>query len=58
MILATIDEQFKKLLDNEHDLILFKPVKRKQMCQCCSWSKTNKHIKICEYEFPIITFVE
>jgi hypothetical protein len=28
MVLATIDEQFKKLilLDDEHDLILFKPV--------------------------------
>jgi hypothetical protein len=36
MVLATIDEQFKKLilLDDEHDLILFKPVEWKQMHRC------------------------
>jgi hypothetical protein len=33
MVLATIDEQFLKLilLDNEHDLILFKLMEQKQM---------------------------
>ncbi len=58
MVLATIDEQFGKLLDNKHDLILFKPMEWKQKRQFHSWCKTNKHIKICEYEFPIIIFVK
>ncbi len=36
MVLATIDEQFGKfiLLENEHDLTLFKLVERKQIHQC------------------------
>jgi hypothetical protein len=38
IVLATIDEQFGKfiLLDNEHDLTLFKLVERKQMHHCDS----------------------
>jgi hypothetical protein len=60
MVLATIDEQFGKfiLLDNEHDLTLFKLVERKQMHQCGSRCKTNKHIGTCKYEFPTTIFVE
>jgi hypothetical protein len=59
MVRTTTDEQFRKLilLNNEHDLILFKPVERKQM-QCSSWCKTNKYIETCKYEFLIIVFVE
>ncbi len=60
MVLATIDEQFRKLilLDDEHDLKLFKPVEWKQMHRCGSRCKTNKHIETCKYEFFIIIFVE
>jgi len=60
MVLATIDEQFKKLilLNNEHDLILFKPLEQKQMHWCGSWCKTNKHIETCKYKFFIIILVE
>jgi len=60
MVPATIDEQFGKfiLLDNEHDLTLFKLVERKQMHQCGSWCKANKHIGTYKYGFPTIIFVE
>ncbi len=45
MVHTIINEQFEKfiLLDNEHDLTLFKLVERKQMHQCGSRCKTNKH---------------
>jgi hypothetical protein len=46
------------LLDNEHDLILFKLVDQKQMYQYGSRCKTNKHIETCKYKFFIIIFVE
>jgi hypothetical protein len=60
MVLVTIDEQFGKfiLLDNEHDLTLFKLVEQKQIHQCGSQYKTNKHIGNCKYGFPISIFVE
>jgi hypothetical protein len=36
MVSVTIDEQYGKfiLLNNEHDLTLFKPMEQKQMYQC------------------------
>jgi len=43
---------------NEHDLTLFKLVERKQMHQCGSQWKTNKHIGTCKYRFPTAIFVE
>jgi len=48
MVPITIDEQFKKLilLDNEHDLILLKSVKQKQMHQCHSQCKTISTLKL------------
>jgi len=54
MVPDTIDEQFWKfiLLDNEPDLTLFKLVEQKQMHQCGSRCKTNKHIETCKYRFP------
>jgi len=60
MVPATIDEKSRKFIlpDNEHDLTLFKLVERKQMHQCGSRCKTNKHIEICKYGFPIIIFAE
>jgi hypothetical protein len=60
MVPATIDEQFGKFIlpDNEHDLTLFKLVERKQMHQCGSRCKTNKHIETCKYGFPITIFAE
>ncbi len=60
MVPITIDEQFGKfiLLNNEHDLTLFKLVERKQMHQCGSRCKTNKHIGAWKYGFPITIFVE
>jgi hypothetical protein len=60
MVPATIDEQFGKFIlpDNEHDLTLFKLVERKQMHQCGSWCKTNKHIKTCKYGFPTTIFAK
>jgi len=60
MVPATIDQQSKKFIlpDNEHDLTLFKLVEQKQMHQCGSRCKTNKHIRTCKYKFPIIIFVE
>jgi len=60
MVPATIDEHSRKfiLLDNEHDFTLFKLVERKQIHQCGPRCKTNKHIGICKYEFPITIFVE
>jgi hypothetical protein len=50
MVPATIDEHFGKfiLLDNEHDLTLFKLVERKQIHQCGPRCKTNKHIGTCK----------
>jgi len=52
MVLATIDEQSGKFIlpDNEHDLTLFKLVERKQMHQCGSRCKTNKHIGTCKLQ--------
>jgi hypothetical protein len=60
MVPATIDEQSGKFIlpDNEHDLTLFKLVERKQMHQCGSQCKTNKHIETCKYGFPITIFAE
>ncbi len=60
MVPIIIDEQFGKFIlqDNEHDLTLFKLVEQKQMHQCGSWCKTNKHIGTCKYEFPTTIFVE
>jgi hypothetical protein len=60
MLLATIDEQSRKFIlpDNEHDLTLFKLVERKQMHQCGSRCKTNKHIGTCKYGCPTIIFAE
>jgi len=60
MIPITIDEQFGKfiLLDNEQDLTLFKLVERKQMHQCGSRCKINKHIGTWKYRFPITIFVK
>jgi hypothetical protein len=60
MVLTTIDEQSRKFIlpDNEHDLTLFKLVERKQMHQCGSQSKTNKHIGTCKYGFPTTIFAE
>jgi len=60
MVPATIDEQSGKFIlpDNEHDLTLFKLVERKQMHQCGSRCKTNKHTESCKYGFPIIIFAE
>jgi hypothetical protein len=46
------------LLNNEHDLTLFKPMEQKQMHQCGSWRKINKQIKTCKYRFPTMIFVE
>jgi len=46
------------LLDNEHDLTLFKLVEQKQMHLCGSQCKTNKHIRTCKYRFRITIFVE
>jgi hypothetical protein len=60
MVPATINEQSRKFIlpNNEHDLTLFKLVERKQMHQCGSQCKTNKHIETCKYGFPITIFVE
>jgi predicted oxidoreductase (fatty acid repression mutant protein) len=60
MVPAFIDEQSKKFIlpDNEHDLTLFKLVERKQMHQCGSQCKTNKHIRTCKYGFPTIIFAK
>jgi hypothetical protein len=57
---AIIDEQFGKfiLLDNEHDLTLFKLVEQKKKHQCGSQCKTNKHIGTCKYGFPSIVFAK
>jgi hypothetical protein len=60
MVPTTIDEQSGKfiLLNNEHDLTLFKLVEWKQMHQCGSQRKTNKHIGTCKYRFPITIFAK
>jgi hypothetical protein len=60
MVLVIIDEQFKKFIlpDNEHDLTLFKVVEQKQMHQCGSRRKINKHIGTCKYGFPNTLFVK
>jgi hypothetical protein len=60
MVPVTIDEQFGKFIlpNNQHDLTLFKLVERKQMHQCGSRCKTNKHIGTCKYGFPTTIFAE
>jgi hypothetical protein len=60
MVPPIIDEQFEKftLPDNEYNLTLFKLVEWKEMHQCVSLCKTNKHIGTCKYRFFIGIFVE
>jgi hypothetical protein len=52
---ATIDEQFGKfiLLNNEHDLTLFKSVERKQMHQCGSWCKKKSTLELANTNFAL-----
>jgi hypothetical protein len=60
MVPIIIDEQSTKfiLLDNEHDLTLFKLVKRKEMHQCGSQYKTDNHIGTCKYKLPTTIFAK
>jgi len=60
MVPTIVDEQFEIFIlsNNEYDLTMFKLVEWKQMYQCVSWCKTNKHIGIYKYIFSISIFVE
>ncbi len=60
MVPTTIDEHFGKfiLINNEHDLTLFKLMEWKKIHQHGSQCKTNKHIETCKYKFPTTIVVE
>ncbi len=60
MVSITIDEQFGKfiLLNNEHDLTLFKPMEQKKCINVVHDVKRISKLKLANTKFPTMIFVE